>query len=134
MRARSVVRGVALVLGLALLSCNDEPVQPTQVATLRVMLTTPNSGWDGAAVVILTSPATPVAVHAGSGLTLWGRVNSPVDTIALTGLLFSGTILTVEVHNPDLVSQYRATLREVAAGDGSVALRDLTGYALTVAR
>jgi hypothetical protein len=119
---------------LALGSCNDEAMQPTQVATLRVVLTTPNSGRDGAAVVILTSPATPVAVHPGSGLTLWGDIHTPVDTIALTGLLFAGTILTVEVRDPDLVSQYRATLREVAAGDGSVALRDLTGYTLTVTR
>ena len=129
-----MLRHIALVLVLALGSCKDEVMQPTRFATLQVVLTTPNSGRDGAAVVILTSPAKPAAVHAGSGLTLWGRVNAPVDTIALTGLLFSGTILTVEVRDPDLVSQYRATLREVAAGDGSVALRDLTGYALTVTR
>ena len=131
MSARPVVLGMAV----ALAACS-EPTRPdnANAGTLQVVLTTPNSGADGAAVVILVAPAVPTAVTAGAGLALWGGpVDTPVDTIALTGPLSAGTILTLAVRDTRLADQYTATLRDVAASEG-VALRDLTGYALTVRR
>jgi hypothetical protein len=131
--ARAWLGGISL--GLAIAACNGEV--PTgsgsNAGTLRVDLTTPNSGADGAAVVILTGPAVPTSVTASPGLTMWGGpVAARVDTIALTGSLTAGTILTLSVGDVTLANQYSATLRQVAASDQTVALRDLTGYALAV--
>jgi hypothetical protein len=97
---------------------------------------TPNSGQDGAAVVVLSGPAIPITVTAAPGLVLWGGpVQTAQATVALTGTLNAGTILTIQVADVALVSQYSATLREVARGDSTVVLRDgLAGYSLTVVR
>ena len=130
---------IMLALSLALLgiACGDKkdatsPGGP-EPGTLRVVLATPNGDNDGAAVVILSAPAAPTAVTAATGLELWGGpVQTAVDTIALTGTLSAGTILTLQVADVGRVADYTATLREVANRDSTVALRDLTGYALTV--
>jgi len=127
-------RGIVLMMGVALLgiACSDD-TGPGTSGSLKVVLTTPNSGNDAAALVILTAPAVPTSVTAASGLALWGGpVATAVDTIALTGTLSAGTILTIEVADVRRVGDYSATLKEVANGDATVGLRDLTGYALTV--
>lgn len=121
------------LIGLALLAlgCKDDVVSSASV-TLRVVLTTPNSGQDGSAVVVLSGPATPRSVATVAGLELWGApVQSPTSSIALTGTLTSGTILTFEVDQRD-ANKFSATLREVAKIDSTVALRDLMGYSLAV--
>ena len=130
----------ALVLALALLvvhlACKDDDPGAVKIpGTLRVNLTTPNSGQDGAAVVVLSGPVAPRSVTAGSGLTLWGGpVTTPQSSIALTGTLSTGQILTLEIDDIEQASQYTAMLREVSKTDSTVALRSLTGYALSVVR
>lgn len=137
MKARGIVLIVSVVL-LGIACANDKdgtgPGGPLPGA-LKVVLTTPNGGLDGAAVVILSAPAVPTAVTAATGLDLWGGpVATMVDTIALTGTLSAGTILTLQVADVARVAEYTATLRAVANGDQTVALRDLTGYLLTVSK
>ena len=134
MKARGVVLVVSLViLGIACNKDKDGTGPGPLAGVLKVVLTTPNSGSDGAAVVILTAPAVPTSVTAASGLDLWGGpVATAVDTIALTGTLSAGTILTLQVADVRKFADYSATLREVANSDATVALRDLTGYSLTV--
>ena len=114
---------------------DDEPAAVKTPGTLSVNLATPNSGQDGGAVVQISGPVAPRSVTAASGLTLWGGpVTTPQSTIALTGVLSSGTILMIEVEDVTLASQYSATLREVSNTDATVALRVLTGYSLSVVR
>ncbi|HET9383921.1 MAG TPA: hypothetical protein VFO67_02160 [Gemmatimonadales bacterium] len=121
------------LIGLVLLAlgCKDDVASSASV-TLRVVLTSPNSGQDGSAVVMLSGPATPRSVVTVAGLQLWGApVQSSASTIALTGTLTNGTILTFETDER-YANQFSATLREVANIDATVGLRELTGYALAV--
>ena len=137
MSRHPMARPFIMALGLVVLAvgCKDDTTAVRTPGTLVVKLTTPNSGQDGAAVVILSGPEAPVAVRAGTGLDLWGGpVQTAQSTIALTGVLSTGAILTIDVAAIELAGQYRATLREVANGNATVALRDLTGYSLAVVR
>jgi hypothetical protein len=78
--------------------------RPT-AGTLTVNLTTPNSGLDGAAIVVLSAPTPPGSVTAAAGLTLWGGpVTAANATIALTGTLSAGPILTLQVTTRRWVS------------------------------
>lgn len=132
------VRRLVIALGVAILAigCGQDKVAGSGTpGTLSVNLVTPNSGQDGAAVVVLSGPVAPTAVTAGSGLVLWGGpVQTAQATVALTGTLNAGTVLTIQVADIALASQYSATLREVAKSDSTVALRDLAGYSLAVVR
>jgi hypothetical protein len=134
MNARAGVSALALCGAMMALGCHDDSVGATATpGRLRVELTTPNSGLDGAAVLILNGPAAPRAVTAGAGLTLWGGpVQTAQATVALTGVLSSATILLLDVDAVELADQYSVTIREVSDNDSTVALRNLTGYALTV--
>ena len=128
---RALILGLSVALIVA--GCKDDEPVAVNPGTLRVNLTTPNSGLDGAAVVMLRGPAAPRSVTTVSGLTLWGGpVTTSQSTIALTGVLNTGPILTLEVIDIGQASQYTATLREVSTNDATVALRALTGYSLTV--
>jgi len=137
-RGATRIRTLAITLVAALLlpGCGDdkEPTASDKAGQLRVVLTTPNAGQDGAAVIVLNGPTAPRNVTAGSGLNLWGGpVNTPQATIALTGVLNAGPILVLDVDDVTRAGEYSATLREVSSADESVALRtDLSGYSLTV--
>ncbi|MGH7538226.1 MAG: hypothetical protein ACREMF_06305 [Gemmatimonadales bacterium] len=119
---------VALLLG-----CKGDGTGPT-AGTLKVNLTTPNSGLDGAAVVVLSAPVAPGSVTPGAGLLLWGGpVTTANATIALTGTLSAGTILTLQVDDVNQFAQYTATLQQVAAtAAGGFVVRPLAGYSLAV--
>jgi len=102
---------------------------------LKVTLTTPNRGLDGAAIVVLSAPVAPGSVTPAAGLTLWGGpVTAATATIALTGTLSAGTILTLQVDDINKVAQYSATLREVAAAAGFGLRSSLAGYSLAVTK
>jgi hypothetical protein len=123
--------GAAVALAAA---CSGNSTGPV-AGTLKVNLTTPNSGQDGAAIIVLTGPAVPAAVTAGAGLTLWGGpVTTATAKVVVTGTLGAGTILTLQVDDVNQVSQYSATLQQVATAATPFALRSLTGYALSVSR
>lgn len=104
--------------------------------TLTVNLTTPNSGSDGALVLVLSSPVAPISVTPGAGLALWG---APVTTtsarLALTGTLSTGPMLRLQVDDVNKVGQYSVTLQQVAAS-GTFSLRPplLTGYSVSVTK
>lgn len=126
---RRTLGAAALVL---LLGCLDSTAPVA--GPLKVDLTTPNSGLDGAAVVVLSGPVAPGSVTAAAGLTLWGGpVTTATATIALTGTLSTGTILTLQVDDVKKVGQYHATLQQVAASSG-FGLRLLSGYSLAVTK
>lgn len=119
-----------------LLACKGDGTGPT-AGTLVVRLTTPNSGLDGAAIVVLSAPAAPGSVTPGPGLTLWGGpITAATATVALTGPLFTGTILSLQVDDTRQVGQYTATLQQVAAtaAGGFVLRSSLAGYSLAVVK
>jgi len=117
-----------------LIACGGDGTGPT-AGTLTVSLTTPNSGLDGGAVVVLSAPAAPGSVTPAAGLTLWGGpINTTNATIALTGTLSTGTILMLQVDDINKVAQYSATLREVAAAAGFGLRSSLAGYSLAVTK
>ena len=120
----------AAVILLAACKNSTGPV----AGTLKVNLTTPNSGFDGAAVIALTSPVPPTSVTPAAGLALWG---GPVATtnarIVLTGTLSTGTILTLQVDDVNKVGQYSVTVQQVAATTYQ-RRTSLTGYSVTVTK
>ena len=128
---RRTLAGLAVALVVA---CSGDGTGPV-AGTLKVNLTTPNSGQDGAAVVVLSGPAVPAAVSAGTGLVLWGGpVTTATAKVVVTGTLATGTILTLQVDDVNKVSQYSATVQQVAQSSSPFGLRSLTGYALSVTK
>lgn len=127
-------RCIAAAAVTLLIACGGNSTGPSAGA-LTVSLTTPNTGLDGAAIIVLSGPAVPGSVTAAAGLTLWGGpVTAATTTIALTGTLSTGAILTLHVEDTKLAAQYTATLQQVAASTTPFTLRQLSGYLLTVAK
>jgi hypothetical protein len=127
-------RTLAAAAVTLLIACKGDSTGPT-AGTLTVSLTTPNSGLDGAAIVVLSAPAAPGSVTPAAGLTLWGGpVTAATATIALTGTLSAGTILTLQVDDINKVAQYSATFQEVAASAGFAVRPSLAGYSLAVTK
>lgn len=126
-------RSLATAAVIALAACKGNSTGPVAGA-LKVNLTTPNSGFDGAALLVLSSPVPPSSVTPGAGLALWG---GPVATtnakIVLTGTLSTGTILTLQVDDVNKVAQYTVTIQDVAAS-GTFLVRPHTGYSAVVTK
>lgn len=128
-------RGLRFVL-VALVAACSGPTLPV-AGTLKVHLTTPNNGQDGAALLVLSGPAVPVSVTPGSGLVLWGGpVQTATATIAITGTLSTGTILTLQVEDINQVNHYSVLLKDVAALSDSLRPAPLSaaGYSVAVTR
>lgn len=126
-------RMIATAVAALVLACTGDSTGPV-AGTLKVDLTTPNSGLDGAAIVVLAGPVAPIAVSPAAGLTVWGGpVTAALAKIALTGTLSTGTILILEVEDVNKVKQYSATLQQVASSS-DYSLRSLTGYSLSVTK
>ena len=127
---RLLLAGAVLATGAA---CSKEPSGPVAGA-LKVNLTSPNSGADGAMLLTISGPAALTSATAGAGLRLFGQVGSGTSNVfALTGTLSAGTILTIGVADVNTVIQYGASIQGVAA-TANYQLRSLAGYSLTVAR
>jgi hypothetical protein len=129
----TALRRTLLTAAVILLAACKNSTGPV-AGTLKVNLTTPNSGFDGAAILVLTSPAPPRAVTPAAGLALWG---GPVTTtnakVVLTGTISTGTVLTLQVDDVSKVGQYAVTVQQVAAS--SYLLRvPLTGYTATITK
>ena len=116
-----------IVLLGAALACSDGPTP----GRLKVNLTSPNSGGDGAILLSVSGPGVLVSATPGAGLRLFHQPFATTNHVALTGTLASGTILTIEVPDVSKASAYTATIQQVASP--AYQLRTLTGYALTVA-
>lgn len=115
------------ILGAAL-GCLDNSATP---GTLKVKLTTPNAGSDGAILFTVTGPAVPLTTTAATGLRLFAQPLAATNHFAVTGSLPSGTIMTIEVPDVSRAGAYTATIQQVAAT--SYQLRpSLAGYTLTV--
>jgi len=97
---------------------------------LKVELTTPNSGADGAILLTVTGPAALRSATAGSGLRLFAEPLAATNHFALTGTLWAGTILIIGVPDVGQASGFTATIQQVATP--SYQLRGLVGYSLTV--
>jgi hypothetical protein len=117
------------------LSCGGGDVTSSGPGTLKVRLTSPNSGLDSAIVFTINGPAALTSATAGAGLRLFQQpLGSSSTRFALTGLLNNGqTILTIGVPDVGATSQYSATVDGVAMPNFQ--LRQLPGgYALAVTR
>ena len=128
--SRSAGAAALLVLVSAALTCREStgPV----AGMLKVDLTTPNSGGDGAILLTVTGPAVLTSATPGTELRLFAQPLGTTTRFALTGTLAQGTILTIGVPNLGQASQYVATVQSVAAR--SYDLRALAGYSLTVSQ
>ena len=129
---RRTLATTALILFVA---CKGDSTGPV-AGTLKVNLTTPSSGLDGAAIIVLTSPVPPRSVTPAAGLALWGGpVTTTTAKIVLTGTLATGTILTLQVDDVNKVGQYGVAVQQVAdAGTFALRLPPLTGYSATVTK
>src|SRR5262249_44795777 len=81
---RRVLAGASVALTMAGGGGSTGPV----AGMLIVKLTTPNSGSDGAVMLVLSSPVAPTSVAAGTGLALWG---APVTSLSAK-LVVTGTL------------------------------------------
>jgi hypothetical protein len=124
-----------LLAAMLVVACSGDSTAPV-AGTLKVSLTTPNSGLDGAAIIVISGPAVPTSVSAAAGLTLWGApLTTPTGKVILTGTLATGPVLTLQVEDINKVSQYHATLQQVADSTPPYELRTpLTGYSLTITK
>jgi len=132
---RHVFSIVALVAVAGGLSCGRDIVAPV-AGTLRVQLTTPNSGADSAMVLTINGPQGGITgATAGPGLQMFNQpVGGTVTKFALVGQLNNGaTLLTIGVTDVGRISQYAASVYQVAAPDYTLRPA-LAGYALTVVR
>lgn len=132
MRRRSVSFALALLL-VGAGSCIDGggPTGPV-AGVLKLSLTTPNPGADGAVLLMITGPKALTSVTAAAGLRVFAESLGTSNHFAVTGPLGNGTILSIGVTDVSQVAAYQATIRDVAANDYT--LRALTGYSLTVSR
>ncbi len=120
----------AIVFGL---SCGGEPTMAGP-GTLKVRLTSPNSGSDSAIVFTITGPAALTSAVPGSGFRLFQQPLGGTSTkFALVGQLNTGaTILTIGIQDIGALSQYSGTITGVA--QPNYQLRPLGGYALALTR
>jgi len=119
---------LAALLG-ALFACIDSSGPG---ALLKINLTTPNSGADGAILLAVGGPAPLMSVTPGEGLRLFAEPLAATNYFALTGPLSAGTILIIGVADADRASAYSATIQQVATP--AYQLRPLAGYSLRLSR
>ena len=119
-----------IVIVGAALGCLDNSATS---GTLKVKLTTPNAGSDGAILFTVTGPAVPLTTTAATGLRLFAQPPPLAATnhFAVTGALPSGTIMTIEVPDVSRSGAYTATIQQVAATNYQLR-PSLAGYTLTV--
>ena len=116
----------------ALLACGGSPGPVAGV--LKVRLTDPNNGQDGAVQLLLSAPVPPVSVTAGPGLTLWGGPMTTASArLVLTGTVTTGTLLPLQVDDVNAVQQYSVALQQMAR-TADFQLDSLSGYAVTVVK
>lgn len=128
---RAWLVAAALVGGIAACGDGGGPVEPV-AGNLLVVLATPNSGADGAILFTLSGPAAPLSATGATGLRVFAEPFAPRMQFAITGgTLSTGTILTLAVEDVNKVSQYSATIRQVA-NTANFVLRPLSGYSLRV--
>jgi len=122
----------ALIATLA--ACGGGSTGPV-AGILKVKLaTTPNSGLDGAVLLTVTGPVIPTGAAAQTGFRLFGTPTATTSKFAVTGTLSTGSILfTIDVPDINKVSQYSATIQQVAASS-NFALRTTTNYSLSVTK
>jgi hypothetical protein len=128
-------RGSSLALAFLLAaagSCIDGGPSGPVAGLLKVSLTTPNAGSDGAVLLTVTGPRALTSVTPATGLRVFAESLGTTNTFAVTGPLSNGPILSIGVADVSRVQDYRATIQDVAANDYT--LRPLTGYSLTVAK
>jgi hypothetical protein len=139
---------VLAVLVTATATCTRDLVRPgpgagpgvgpeagLEAGELALTLVTPNSGADGALLLVVKGPAaiTSVSLPPGSGLRLFASPpGADSIKVAITGTLTSGVLLHVGVADVNQAASYQAFVRQVAANNYT--LRALTGYSTTVSR
>jgi hypothetical protein len=131
-RATTTLVIAALIATLA--ACGGGGTGPV-AGILKVKLaTTPNSGLDGAVLLTVTGPVIPSGAAAQTGFRLFGTPTATTNKFAVTGTLATGsTLFTIDVPDINKVSQYSATIQQVAAAS-NFGLRSLTNYALSVTK
>jgi len=128
-RHRVLRWGAAVVALAGAGSCLDS-TGPGPV--LRMTLTTPNAGADGAILLTVTGPTAVTSVATVAGLRVFAEPFSTTNHLAVTGPLPNGLLLTFGVRDVTRASEYVATIQDVAATNYQ--LRPLTGYSLTISR
>ncbi|HTI05973.1 MAG TPA: hypothetical protein VL549_11680 [Gemmatimonadales bacterium] len=128
---------VALLAGILCMgaSCGGDGPTASGPGTLKVRLTSPNSGADSAIVLTIAGPAALTSATAGTGLRLFQQpLGGTTTRFALTGQLNNGaTILTIGVADIGALSQYSGAINGIATP--VYALRVLPGgYALAITR
>jgi hypothetical protein len=129
-----IVAVSAACAGLVTLpGCGDTSVGPPEPGTVAVMLATPNLD-DGAILFRLEGGSVEALTAAAPSHRLFSRATGAASaTVVVVGNLVSGAVLVFDVPDVTKVSDYRATILEVAARDNSLR-SSLAGYSLEVQR
>ena len=131
--ALKYVAALALLV-VAGLSCG-EPSGP-KAGELKVVLTTPSPGLDGAIMFTINGPTPLTSLTAEPGLRVFtdgiGGVTTRVILTSTTGALINAIILRVGVEDVGQVTQYTAAVNQVASN--GYQLRVTGGYSLTVVK
>lgn len=102
---------------------------------VKVNLTNPNSGTDGAILVSVTGPAAPMSVSAPGGLRVFSA--SPFGTtnsFAITGNIQTGTILTLGVADTTAAAtRYTVLIQQVAKPNYQLRT-SLFGYSVQITK
>ncbi len=122
---------LASALVVAGLACKESGAP--LAGNLKVTLTSPNNGADGAILVTVKGPSPLTGATPGTGLRLFSQPFVADSTrFVLTGPLASGVLLTIGVADTSKVLSYVATIQQTAAFNYQ--LRALSGYSLKVSK
>lgn len=131
---RATTKLVIAALIATLAACGGGSTGPVAGLLKIKLATTPNSGLDGALLLTVTGPVVPTGATALTGFRLFGTPVAATNKFAVTGTLATGSILfTIDVPDINKVSQYSATIQQVAASS-NFALRSTSGYTLKVTK
>lgn len=121
---------IAILLGVVSLGCSDDPSAPV-AATLSLDFVTPVSE-DGA--VLFTISGGPVDSVAAPAHHLYtARVDATTLRVILVGNISSGTLGRLYLSDERRISQYSASVNQVAARE-SYQQRDPAAYRLALVR
>jgi hypothetical protein len=123
-----LISPIALVAGL-MCSCSSDSAAPA-AATLEVSFTT--SATDDGAVLFTVSGGPVDSVEAPGYRLYTAQTSATSMRVVVAGDLRAGTIARIHIADERKLSQYSATIDQVA-GRGSYAQRDPISYSLVVA-
>lgn len=120
---------LALFVIAAGISCSESPTAPAPTAAV-VSLTTPNTD-DGALVVTVRGPELTDIQAVSSAHVVYSRYAPQEAHVIIVGDVGAGPLLTVKLGAGHAISEYSASIEQVAMRNDSLRV-STTGYQLSL--